>query len=330
MDSMNTQNNPLQKIAAPQWLMLLQQWLVYLDIAPRSQVSYKNALMRFLRWLSERRITQPTRETILQFKLWMDEANLKPFTRAHYFVVVRRFFTWTELMGLYPNITLGVKSIRRTTKYHHKDALTPQQVKAVLSAIDTTTLQGKRDFALITLLVHTGLRLIEVQRADITDIAFDDSLQEGESILWVRGKGRSGKDAFVVLTKTVLCCLEDYFITRKKVRGIRGKKLRSKIGQALFISLSDRNFGQRITIHSLSRLIKNLFRAARINSSRLTAHSLRHTFGVLSLRSGASLYEVQLALRHSSPVTTEIYLADIEQQKRKEAAPERFLEEIFK
>ncbi|PJF37928.1 MAG: hypothetical protein CUN55_19590, partial [Phototrophicales bacterium] len=91
----------------------------------------------------------------------------------------------------------------------------------------------------------------------------------------------------------------------------------------LFASLSDRNYGKPLTIFSLSRIIKNRLRAAGLNSKRITAHSLRHTFGVLAMQAGASLYEVQLAMRHTAPTTTQLYLGDIERIKRLEASPER-------
>jgi integrase len=144
-------------------------------------------------------------------------------------------------------------------------------------------------------------------------------LEDDEALLWVRGKGRDGKDEFVVLTEDSLEPIRLY---------LRSRMLKDK-KEPLFASLSDRNYGKRITTFSLSRLIKGYLRRAGLNSRRLSAHSLRHTFGVLSIKSGASLYEVQLAMRHMAPTTTEVYLGDIEQQKRREAAPEKRLSELL-
>ena len=79
----------------------------------------------------------------------------------------------------------------------------------------------------------------------------------------------------------------------------------------------------------MSRLIKQRLRAAGMNSRRITAHSLRHTFGVMAIKAGASLYEVQLAMRHTAPTTTEIYLGDIEQEKRLEGGPEKRISKLF-
>jgi integrase/recombinase XerD len=291
------------------FLDILEQFIATQDVTRGSRVTYRNALKQFLHWFAEQKNLNPTRETILLYKDSLDLKGLRPSTRASYLVAVRKFFEWTESLKIYPNIAKGIKGARRALKRHQKDALTVAQIKAILSRTDKTTLQGKRDFALINLLVRTGLRLIEIVRADYQDL----DLHGDEALLWVRGKGRDGKDECVVLTEEALNPLIDY---------IRARKIKSP-SEPLFASLSDRNHNKRLTTFSLSRLIKSYLRLAGISNRRITAHSLRHTFGVLSIKAGASLYEVQLAMRHSNPATTEIYLGDIERQKRLEGAPEK-------
>jgi integrase len=143
--------------------------------------------------------------------------------------------------------------------------------------------------------------------------------QRGEMLLWIHGKGRSSKDEFVLLTPQALTSLHEYL----QARIIKSER------EPLFISLSDRNYGKKLTIFSLSRIIKGRLRAAGLDSKRITAHSLRHTFGVLSMQAGASLYEVQLAMRHTAPTTTQLYLGDIERIKRLEASPERKMSNLL-
>jgi integrase/recombinase XerC/integrase/recombinase XerD len=296
---------------------LINRFIATQDVAISSRSTYRNALNRFFRWIQEQKqpAIAPNRETILAYKQYLDLQGLRPFTRSNYLVAVRRFFEWTESMKLYPNIAKGIKGAKRSLKAHHKDSLSVQQAQKLLGSINQTTLVGKRDFALINLLIRTGLRLIEILRADVGDITYDGD----DPLLWIRGKGKDGKDDFVVVTKSVLEPLQLYF----KTRGVK------KLTEPLFASVSDRNFNKRLTVFSLSRLIKQHLRAAGFSSHRVTAHSLRHTFGVLSMKGGASLYEVQLAMRHSAPSTTELYLGDIERQKRLEASPERKVEELL-
>lgn len=307
-------NNAISQIPFSQFEALLEQFIAAQDITQTSRISYRNALKQFFIWFAQTTHVNPTRETILAYKESLDLKGLRPFTRSAYLVVVRKFFEWTETIKMYPNIARGIKGAKKQVKSHQKNALTVGQIRILLSSIDRTTLVGKRDYALINLLIRTGLRLIEIKRADIADMSF-----ETDVLLWIRGKARDGKDDFVLLTPEAYEPIRDYLKARQKI----------STKDPLFSSLSDRNYGRRITIHSLSRIIKNRLRDAGIVSARITAHSLRHTFGVMAMQAGASLYEVQLAMRHTAPTTTEVYLGDIERMKRIEAAPERKLNDFL-
>lgn len=287
----------------------LQPFIAAQDISLNSRTTYLNAMLQFTRWCEKKEIEQPVRETILSYKFWLDTKLLSSYTKAIYIVVIRRFFAWTEESQLYPNVSRGIKGIKRYVKSHQKESLSLESLKKLLSSVSCTDLCGKRDFALINILVRTGLRLKELAAATLEDVYE----QRGETLLWIQGKGRSGKDEFVLLTQQALVSLHDYL----QARTIKNEK------EHLFVSLSDRNYGKKLTIFSLSRIIKRRLRAAGFDSKRITAHSLRHTFGVLSMQAGASLYEVQLAMRHTAPTTTQLYLGDIERLKRLEASPER-------
>jgi len=285
------------------------------DISLNSRTTYLNAMTQFVRWCTEKKIIEPKKETILSYKFWLDTKGLSAYTKAMYIVVIRRFFLWTEDSGLYSNVARGVKGIKRYVKSHQKESLSIDALKKLLASIDCSTLHGKRDFALINILVRTGLRLKEIASATLEDMYE----QRGEMLLWIHGKGRASKDEFVLLTPQTLISLHDYL----QQRVIKSEK------DPLFISLSDRNYGKKLTIYSLSRIIKRRLRAAGLDSKRITAHSLRHTFGVLSMQAGASLYEVQLAMRHTAPTTTQLYLGDIERLKRLEASPERKMSNLL-
>lgn len=285
------------------------------DISLNSRTTYLNAMVQFVRWCTEKKITEPKRETILSYKFWLDTKGLSSYTKAMYIVVVRRFFLWTEDSQLYPNVSRGVKGIKKFAKSHQKESLSIDALRQLFASVNCSTLQGKRDFALINILVRTGLRLKEIASATLEDMYE----QRGEMLLWIHGKGRASKDEFVLLTPQTLVSLHNYL----QARVIKSEK------DPLFVSLSDRNYGKKLTIFSLSRIIKRRLRAAGFDSKRITAHSLRHTFGVLSMQAGASLYEVQLAMRHTAPTTTQLYLGDIERLKRLEASPERKMSNLL-
>ena len=85
-----------------------------------------------------------------------------------------------------------------------------------------------------------------------------------------------------------------------------------KDSSPLFISHSDRNYGERLTTRSISRIVKDRLQASGLDDRRLTAHSLRHTAVTFSLIGGASIQEAQTLARHSDINTTLIYAHNLE------------------
>lgn len=276
----------------------LQDFLSELDIKENSRGTYKRALTQFFSFMLTN-FEQFTSNDILTYKRYLESSGLAAYTITAYLVVVRRFFVWTEAKKIYPNIAKSIKGMRRP-KGFRKDPLTMEQTKEVISGIDLNTLQGKRDFAIINLLVRTGLRTIEIQRANIEDI----NQNSGVSKLHIQGKGRDTKDEYVILTHTSLKPILSYLKCRGETKDI----------DPLFTSISDRNNGARMTTRSLSRIVKEALIDVGIDSKRLTAHSLRHTAITTALRAGASLHEVKTMARHADINTTLIYSHNIDRE----------------
>lgn len=290
---------------------LVERFIISQDVKPNSRETYRRGLRQFVKWAEDRRLYTPSREDLLEYKDSLAERGLSAFTVSGYLVTVRRFFEWAEASKLYPNIAKGIKGAKRAKNFR-KDPLTVPQVKELLAQVGRDTLQGKRDFALLNLLVRTGLRTIEAIRADAGDIRQEG----GEAVLWIQGKGRDSKDEFVLLTPETLRPIQAYL----KARG------GAQDSEPLFASLSDRNRGGRLTTRSLSRIAKENLRGIGLDSGRLTAHSLRHTAITFSLQGGATIQEAQVLGRHSNINTTLIYSHNI---SRLAQAPERKIDTLL-
>jgi len=284
---------------------MLNDFISSQDVKEGSKETYHRALEQFFVWMKNESIERPVKKDILTYKEFLEKRGLSSSTISSYLVTVRKFFHWTEEMNYYKNIANRVKGAKRNKNFK-KDPLRLGQIKKLLECIDRTDLKGKRDYALLNLLIRTGLRAIEITRANVEDIR----QQGGVSVLWVQGKARDAKDEFVVLTEETLIPIEEYL----KLRG----KVEDK--DPLFSSVSDRNRGRRLTTHSISRIVKDYLRKVGIGSKRLTAHSLRHTAITLALLAGNSLQEAQVLARHSSINTTLIYSHNI---NRIAQAPEK-------
>ena len=167
---------------------------------------------------------------------------------------------------------------------------------------------------MILLAVTCGLRIIELQRADIGDIA----LKNGERVIYIQGKGHDEKDDYKKIVPEVWDAIQDYLLTRPEA----GRK------DPLFASTSNRSKGKRIDEPTVSAMIKNIIRKAGFDSSRLTAHSFRHTSITMFLKCGATLQEAQAHARHADPKTTTIYAHNI--QKDEQHAEQIIYDHIFK
>ena len=280
------------------------------DIRENSRNVYRRGLLYFFRWVEStgRTISELTRADIITFKdsLLNTHSNLSV---ASYLVALRRFYEWAEGNKLYPNIAKGIKSPKRKNAYL-KEHLRESQIADLLAHFEGNT----RDYAIVNLLLRTGLRCIEVIRANVEDITF----KGGQRILRVWGKGRDEKDAFVVLTDKAYAPIKAYLDTRGT----------TTLKEPLFISTSNRNLKGRLTTRSISKICKEGFRAIGIDGKEYTAHSLRHTTAVLLLKNG-SLADVQSVLRHSSPATSQIYTKSIEEELRLANPSEMKLDGIF-
>lgn len=290
----------------------MPEFLKSLDIRQSSKSTYSRQLKEFFDWIYQSNITAPTREDLLSYKEYLnDKRQLAAFTIGGYLTAVRRYFEWLEAKKIYPNIAKGIKGPKRKRGFK-KDSLTLDQAKLLLKSIDRSTLAGKRDFAMLNLMIRTGLRTIEIARVIREDI----SRQGGETVLLIHGKGRDGKDEIVLLTEHTLQPIRDYFNARKKVRD----------EDPIFVSHSTKNMGKKLTTRSVSRIVKNRFKAVDLDDSRLTAHSLRHTAITFSLLAGATPQEARAMARHSDINTTLVYAHNINRIKQ---APERKIDEFL-
>lgn len=270
---------------------MFKRWTSYVDASPRTIEAYSKNIKRFIIYLQDNGINRPQREDIVEYRDYL-KVDHKPTTVQSYLAAVKLFFQWTEREGIYPNVADRVKGAKLDTE-HKKDYLTSKQVGKLLGAIDRTTTKGKRDYAILSLMVTTGLRTISIINANIEDIR-----TAGDSTaLYYKGKGHEEKATYVKLAEPVEEAIRDYLKARGKADG----------QEPLFSSVANRNSGGRMTTRSISRLAKESLIQVDLNSDRLTAHSFRHTAATLNLLNGGTVEETQQLLDHANINTTLIY-----------------------
>ena len=292
---------------------LTEAFISYQDVRASSKSLYKRTLNQFFSWVERKgySLRDLTRVEILRYKDDLLTSGMSPLTVGSYLTAVRRLYEWVEANRLGPNIAKGIKTPQKKQQFK-KQPLSEIQGRGLLSHFQDI---GGRDYAIINLILHTGLRTIEVIRGNVEDIT-----HKGEKrVLMVHGKGRDEKDNFVILTPNTYKPIEAYLRSRGRV----------KTGEPLFTSRSNNNKGGRLTTRAVSRIAKEGLKDIGLNSREFTAHSLRHTTAVNILRAGGTLEDAQNVLRHTNPSTTMIYTATIKEEIRLQRAPEELLDSIY-
>lgn len=275
----------------------------------RTKENYLTCLKPFREWIVKEKIINPTRKDCQKFRDYLDSLSLCEGTKQQYFRAMKHFFKWISSEGIYPNVANNIQGFKVNLDISKKDSFSESEIERIISSIDTTTEKGKRDKAIILLMITCGLRINETRLIDIQDI----EEREGRMKVYIQGKGHSEKDDFKFIPPEVYQVIEEYLETRPN----------AKKEEPLFTGTSNNQKGTRITETSFSRLVKDIFKESGFNSKRLTAHSLRHTSSTILYKTGASLYQVQMHSRHKNPKTTELYIHRVDKEK------ETFGQDIF-
>ena len=274
---------------------LINRFIDYTDVRDLTIKGYKTCIKQFFNWLKDNNITQPQREDIKDYKKYLDLSNLSIGTKNQYLRAVKHLFKWLNSEGLYPNISDNIKAFKIDYSKPKKDAFTEQDIKKIINDIDTSTIQGKRDRAIILLMLIGGLRINEVRLIDIQDI----EIKNNQYIVYIQGKGHLEKDNYIKIIDSVYDAIKDYLDAKGNY----------KLTDALFTSTSNNSINKRISREYLSTIIKNRFKQSGYDSKKLTAHSIRHSTATILLKASENnIYKVQQHLRHTDPKTTEIYI----------------------
>jgi site-specific recombinase XerD len=280
---------------------LKRQFLEYLEIERGRSVktveNYDRYLERFFAFAKVKTVSQLTETQIREFRLYLNRqagskvgGKLEPMkrrTQNYYLIALRAFLKFLRKRGieaLAPERIELAKVPERSL-----DLITPTELKRLLAAPDTKTLEGKRDRAILELFFSTGLRISELCGLSIDDV---DLTREEFS---VRGKG--DKVRVVFISDDAKKYLKEYLAARKD------------LDEALFIRYGRKaNDGgdSRLQPRAVQRLIK--FYAGKAGITRkVTPHVLRHSFATDLLSNGADLRSVQALLGHANIATTQVY-----------------------
>ena len=285
--------------------------------------TYRNRVAQYLDWCKERELypALTTEQNILEYRKYLvDGSKTSPTIRLS-LLAIKHFYTACLAQRLVKvNPVVGVKAPREkrevgsTINYLSLDEL--QQIFDRIAPTykirgdKTAKVQVLRDRILLGCMALQGCRSIEMFRANLGDI----SSTYGQHYLKLDGKNSIRT---VILRPDLAQEIVDYRQARMSTK----EKLTS--GSPLFISLSNRRYGQRLSRRGIGYVIDSyLFKCGLKHTDlkrNLSPHSLRHTAGTLSLQNGSSLREIQDFLGHSDPKTTAVYTHVLNSQENNPA-----------
>ena len=253
--------------------------------------SYERDLRQFTEWLAGQGSSLSAADSTLvsEYVVHLSKDNhLSDKSLARVTSSMRSFFKFLlENKSIDPELLEVLEPVK--LKNSLPTFLTLEELRDLLSAIDTTSVPGFRDRTIFELFYSSGLRVSELIDLKIGNIYRRDQL------LRVRGKG--SKERVVPYSDDAAVFLHEY------LDKMRHKLMRpGDFNEYVFIN----NHGQQFTRQGIWKKIKEYARLAGI-TKEISPHKLRHTFATHLLEGGADLRTLQDLLGHASINTTEIY-----------------------
>jgi integrase/recombinase XerD len=285
-------------------------------MSPHTIASYRDSLVLLLRFVANEQkhcvslldFKDLDAQQVLSFLAYLErERHNGATTRNVRLSAIHAFFRYVA--ARHPDrleycqriIAIPFKRARqRTVEY-----LEYEEIQQILSVIDQTTCEGRRDYALLSTMFNTGARVQEILNLRGCDLQLTKPYQ-------VRLLGKGRKERFCPLWPQTARLLRDFC----KERGL---DLQSQT--PVFLNHRDEpltRFGVRYLLRKYLDRAKE--QVPGLADKRLHPHSLRHSTAVALLKSGVDLSTISQWLGHASPSTTNKYATLDLEMKRKALA----------
>lgn len=262
--------------------------------SPDSARAYDFAIDDFIAWYCSEPRLAFSRTVVLRYRIELENRHLAPSTINLRLAAVRRLAYEAADTGLLsPELAAGVQRVKGTKKIGVKlgNWLTAEQSRILLAAPDQTSVIGRRDRAILAILLGCGLRRAEVAKLRLSDL---QRREDHWVIVDLIGKGRHIRT--VPVPQWVKAATDDWISAAQIVDG------------RLFrcVSHTGAVWGDGVTEKVVWHVVRR-YRAAT-GIPNLAPHDCRRTCARLCHVAGRELEQIQFLLGHRSVETTEGYL----------------------
>jgi integrase/recombinase XerD len=273
---------------------LIDSFLDYLSVeralAKNTILAYRADLNLYLNFIDKCGIvvlSKVTKNDIVEFMLSQKTKAISPTSISRRLAAIRmfhRFLARERVLKSDPTTLIDSPKLWKKVP----DALSLNEVEALISQPDVRNHQGARDKAILETLYATGMRVSELSNLKTDNVNLD--------IGFLRCIGKGNKERIIPLGKKAIHTIKRY------LEFSRLYFLKQKTSDFLFVGRSV----VQLSRQSVWKLIKRYAQEAKIKKS-IKVHTLRHSFATHLLERGADLRSVQEMLGHSNISTTQIY-----------------------
>lgn len=273
------------------WADAARRYTTYIKLEKRLAANSVEAYLRDLRlfahfilrmWDVPPQKVEP--QMVERFMAWLFDKGREKTSQARALSSVKSFFNFLMMED---RIEASPAEFIQSPKFGRQlpDILSTDEIDRIIAAVDTSTVKGLRDQAMLEVLYSCGLRVSELISLRIQDLFF------GEGYIRVIGKG--DKQRLVPISTVARDKIQRYLEERRSARS--GEEV-------VFLN----NRGGQLTRVMVFTILKQAAQRAGIDK-HISPHTFRHSFATHLLEGGASIRQVQEMLGHESILTTEIY-----------------------
>lgn len=275
------------------------------NLSANTIAAYRDTFSKFLKYFTEQGIppeklnfTHITREKVEDFLTWLEVSQgCGIATRNHRLAGIKSFLKYVQIVcpdylllcGQIINYIHSKKSPKPVIQYLDKSG-----ISLLLAQPDTSTADGRRDLAMLSLLYDAGARVQELCNLTPQNLRLD-----APPTVALTGKGN--KSRFVPLSSQNAQILRKYL-----------KERRLDHPEHMHDPVFSNRQGGKLTRGGVSYILAKYVRQANTANqnalpSSLTPHCLRHSKAMHLLESGSNLIYIRDFLGHEGIETTQIY-----------------------
>jgi len=275
--------------------------------SPESQRSYRRSIDEFVTWYCSEPRLSFNKTVVTRYRIHLEDRQLAPGTINVRLAAVRRLAYEAADTGiLSPELAAGIRRVKGSKKLGIRlgNWLTASEAHALWQLPDNETLKGKRDRAILAMLLACGLR-----RGELTELSFDHLQRREDHWAIVDLVGKGGHIRTVPMPGWIKEMLDDWI----RAAGLTHGRLFRRVCRR------NRIWGERVSEKVVWHVVKEY--AGHLGISKLAPHDLRRSCARLCHGAGGELEQIQFLLGHVSVQTTERYLGC--KQRLREAVNDR-------